>query len=177
MLHTSSETRLLVLAGLLFVIFVWLVPVAPAQEQSPTPTPTPAASPTPATPQQAAEPLYTDYRGVSVGMSVAEAREKLGAPKSKGKQQDFFVFSQTESAQVVYLDGKVRTVSVDYVGADSGAPTPMEVLGVEITPKKNGTIYKLVRYPDAGYWVAYSRTAGKKPIVSVTMRKIRAPNR
>ena len=53
----------------------------------------------------------------------------------------------------------------------------MEVLGVEITPKKNGTIYKLVRYPDAGYWVAYSRTAGKSPIVSVTMRKIRAPNR
>ncbi|MDQ3472149.1 MAG: hypothetical protein M3447_00280 [Acidobacteriota bacterium] len=175
MLHTSSENHLLVLAGLLFVIFVWLVPVAPAQEQSPTPTP--AASPTPATPQQAAEPLYTDYRGVSVGMSVAEAREKLGAPKSKGKQQDFFVFSKTESAQVVYLDGKVRTVSVDYVGADSGAPTPMEVLGVEITPRKNGTIYKLVRYPDAGYWVAYSRTAGKKPIVSVTMRKIRAPNR
>ncbi len=37
----------------------------------------------------------------------------------------------------------------------------MEVLGVEIIPKKNGTIYKLIRYPDAGYWVAYSRTAGQ----------------
>ena len=175
MLHTSSENRLLFLASLLFVFFVWLVPVAPAQEQSPTPTP--AASPTPAMPQQAAEPLYTNYRGVSVGMSVADAREKLGAPTSKGKQQDFFIFSKTETAQVVYLDGKVRTVSVDYVGADSGAPTPIEVLGVEITPKKNGTIYKLVRYPNAGYWVAYSRTAGKSPIVSVTMRKIRSPNR
>ncbi len=174
MLHTSSENRLLFLASFLFVVFALLVPVAAAQEQSPTPTP--AASPT-SVPQPANEPLYTNYRGVSVGMSVAEAREKLGAPKSKGKQQDLFVFSKTESAQLVYLDGKVRTVSVDYFGADSGAPTPMEVLGVEIIPKKNGTIYKLMRYPDAGYWVAYSRTAGKSPIVSITMRKIRVPSR
>ncbi len=83
-------------------------------------------------------------------MSAEEAREKLGAPKSKGKQQDFFVFSKTESAQVVYLDGKVRTVSVDYTGADSGAPTPMEVLGVEITPKKNGSYLQTGALPGCG---------------------------
>ncbi len=128
-----------------------------------------------ATPSQEIGPLYTNYRGVTVGMTTAEAREKLGKPKAKSKQQDFFVLSKMESTQIVYLDGKVRTVSVDYVGADSGAPTAMEVLGVELKPGKNGNLYQLVRYPAAGYWVAYSRTAGKSPVVSITMRKMRTP--
>jgi hypothetical protein len=167
MLYASSGSRRLFSATLLFVFF-GSVAVVSAQDQSPTPAP--AASPDMS--QPATAPVYTNYRGVSIGMSVAEAREKLGAPKSKGKQQDFFVYSKTESAQVVYLDGKVRTVSVDYVGTDSGAPTPMEVLGVEITPRKNGTVYQMIRYPQAGYWVAYNRTAGKSPVVSVTMRKL-----
>lgn len=174
MLHTSAENRWWLLRGLLVVVFAGLFPVDPAQGQSPTASPAPVA---PAITQPAKTPLYTNYRGVSVGMSVAEAREKLGVPESKAKQRDFFVFSKTESAQVVYLDGKVRTVSVDYVGADSGAPTMMEVLGLEITPKKNASIYKLVRYPEAGYWVAYNRTAGKNPIVSITMRKMRVASR
>jgi hypothetical protein len=177
MLKTSSENRLLFLATWLLASCVWLDPFAQAQAQEQSPAPTPVASPTPGMTQPATVPLYTNYRGVTIGMSVAETREKLGAPKSIDKQQDFFVFSKAESAQVAYLDEKVRTISVDYVGVDSGAPTPMEVLGVEITPKKNGAIYKLVRYPDAGYWVAYSRTAGKSPVVSVTMRRIRSPNR
>lgn len=171
----TSKNRLPFLLVFLTLALGELGSVARAQEQSPSPTPT--ASPATTMTSPATEPIYTNYRGVSIGMSVAEAREKLGAPKSKGKQQDYFVFSKTESAQVVYLDGKVRTVSVDYVGADSGAPTPMEVLGVEITPKKNGTIYKLVRYPEAGYWVAYSRTTGKSPIVSITMRRMSPPKR
>jgi hypothetical protein len=34
-------------------------------------------------------------------------------------------------------------------------------------------MYELKRYPSAGYWVAYSRTAGKNPIITVTMQKMR----
>lgn len=166
MIHYSSRSHCLFFANLLLALLVVPVSVVWAQEQSPAQTP--------GMTQTTPEPSYTNYRGVTIGMSTAAAREKLGSPKSKDKQQDFFVFSKKESAQLVYLNGKVRTVSVDYVGADSGAPTPMEVLGVEIPAKKNGAVYKLIRYPAAGYWVAYSRTAGKKPIVTVTMRRLRS---
>ncbi len=145
----------------------------PMPSPSPSPSPTPVPSPSPVVVAPTAEPLYTNYRGVSIGMSIAEAQEKLGTPKSKGKRQDFFVFSEQESAQIFYLNGKVSAISVDYVGADSGAPTTMDVFGVEVAPGKNGRIYKLVRYRKEGYWVAYNRTPGKTPIVSITMRTMR----
>ena len=32
--------------------------------------------------------------------------------------------------------------------------------------------HKLVRYPKAGCWVSYSRTAGDTPIVTVTIQKM-----
>ncbi len=140
--------------------------VWPARAQEPTPSPTPTASPA-ATPE---EPVYTNYRGVSIDMNIAEAREKLGSPKSKGKRQDFYVFSDQESAQVFYLNNKVSAISIDYLG--ESAPTPMEVFGVDVKPMKNGRIYKMARYRTAGYWVAYNRTAGNSPIVSITMRRI-----
>jgi len=31
-------------------------------------------------------------------------------------------------------------------------------------------MYQLKRYPDAGDWVSYNRTAGDKPIVTITMK-------
>jgi hypothetical protein len=46
------------------------------------------------------------------------------------------------------------------------------VLGVELQAKPDGSMYELKRYPDAGYWVSYNRTAGDKPIVTITMQKI-----
>ena len=135
--------------------------------QQPTPSPTPTPMATPPT-----EPVYKEYRGVSIGMGVAEARAALGTARSKGPRQDFYVFSEKETAQVFYRDGKVSALSVDYVGSDSGAPSPMEVLGIEIKPKKNGSMYRLIRYPSAGYWISYNRTAQKNPTISITMRKL-----
>lgn len=170
MIH-ASESRLLFVISLLLVVFVWAVPAAWAEGQ--TPTPTLPNSSAPGVSKAAAEPLYTNYRGVSIGMSVEEVRGKLGKPESKGTRQDFFVISKQESAQVFYLTGKVSAVSVDYVGVESGAPTPMDVFGAEVTPMKNGRVYKMARYPKAGYWVSYNRTAGQTPTVSITMRKIR----
>jgi hypothetical protein len=36
-------------------------------------------------------------------------------------------------------------------------------------------MYKMVNYPAAGYWVAYSRTPGDEPMVMVTMQKSSSP--
>ncbi len=118
-------------------------------------------------------PVYQDFMGVTLGMSTQEVRAKLGDPKDKGERQDFFVFSDSQSAQVVYDDqGKLVVISVDYVGKDGNAPSPESVLGEAVQAKQDGSIYQLKRYPDAGYWVAYSRTAGDNSIVTVTMQKI-----
>ena len=59
-----------------------------------------------------------------------------------------------------------------YMDAGANAPTAKAVMGTDIEAKPDGSLYKLVRYPKAGYWVSYSRTAGDAPIVSVTMQKI-----
>jgi hypothetical protein len=118
-------------------------------------------------------PVYKDFMGVTLGTSADEVRAKLGHLKHKGERQDFFVFSDSQSAQMVYDDqGKVIVISADYVGKDGNAPSPESVLGEVVQAKQDGSIYQLKRYPEAGYWVAYSRTAGDNPIVTVTMQKM-----
>ncbi|HWF87870.1 MAG TPA: hypothetical protein VN659_03520 [Pyrinomonadaceae bacterium] len=117
-------------------------------------------------------PLYNDYRGVTIGMTADEVRSKLNNIK-KGDRQDLLTFSEHESAQIYYDDkGKVTAISIDYIGDNSGAPTPESVLGTSITAKPDGSMYQLNRYSDAGYWVSYNRTAGDKPIVTITMQKM-----
>ena len=118
-----------------------------------------------------AVPVFNDYRGIRIGMSADEVRAKLDL-KDKGATQDFFVFSEMESAQIFYdQDGKVTAISVDYF-EESKAPSPNSILGADLQAKPDGSMYQLNRYPDAGYWVSYNRTAGVKPIVTVTMQKL-----
>lgn len=124
------------------------------------------------TPKKADKPLYSEYKGVHIGMETGEARKKLGNPTDKSDAQDFYVFSETESAQVYYDKGKVMALSVNYVGENSGAPLPKIVLGTDLEAKPDGAMYKLVRYPTAGYWVSYNRTGGGDPLVTVTMQRI-----
>lgn len=126
----------------------------------------------PATNATSNVPVFTDYRGVRIGMSAEEVRAKLDGIK-KGDTQDFLVFSEHESAQIYYDDaGKVMAISVDYFGDDNNAPAPEAVLGESLQAKGDGSMYQLKRYPEAGYWVSYNRTAGDKPIVTITMQKM-----
>ena len=117
-------------------------------------------------------PVFTDYRGVKIGMTAEEVRAKLDRVK-KGDSQDFLVFSERESAQIYYDDqGKVTAISIDYFGDISNAPSPDAVLGAALQAKADGSMYQLNRYPEAGYWVSYNRTAGDKPIITITMQKM-----
>lgn len=117
-------------------------------------------------------PVFTDYRGVRIGMTADEVKTALKNLKEGGTGQDFFVFSERESAQIYYDENKkVMAISIDYIGANGDAPSPNSVLGVELQAKPDGSMYQLNRYPEAGYWVSYNRTAGDKPIVTITMQK------
>jgi hypothetical protein len=104
-------------------------------------------------------------------MSADEVRRKLGKPEEKFDDMDIFAFSDKERARVYYdKDKKAHAISVTYVDA-GGAPQPADVLGAEIESKEDGSMHKRVAYPEAGYWVSYSRTAGSNPLVMVTMQK------
>jgi hypothetical protein len=117
-------------------------------------------------------PAFTDYRGIKIGMSADEVRTKLDQVK-KGESQDYWTYSERESAQIYYDSaGKVTAISIDYFGENSNAPTPDAVLGAAIEAKPDGSMYQLNRYREAGYWVSYNRTAGDKPIVTITMQKM-----
>lgn len=119
------------------------------------------------------QPAYHEYKGVRIGMAADEARQKLGNPTDKGDTQDFYVLNDNETVQVFY-DGshKVTAVSVSYLGDVSKAPACKAVLGAEVEAGADGRVYKLVRYPKAGYWVSYSRTGGDSPMVTVVMQKL-----
>ena len=120
-----------------------------------------------------AEPTFSDFKGVRIGSSAEEARKKLGNPRDKGDDQDFYVFNDTQAVQIFYdKTAKVSAISIDYMSGASGIPSPKDVLGTEADKKPDGALYKLVRYPKAGYWVSYSRTAGDSPTTTVTMQKI-----
>ena len=112
------------------------------------------------------------FRGVKIGMATDEARKKLGAPREKSAEQDFYVFNDNEAVQIYYEKVTVSAIAIDYMNGANGIPTPKAVLGAEAEAKADGSIHKVVRYPKAGYWVSYSRTAGNEPTITITMQKI-----
>ena len=120
------------------------------------------------------EPVFHEYRGVKIGWLADEVRKKLGSPANKGDEQDFYIFSDSkETAQIFYdkSTSKVTAISVDFMIGAREVITPQQVFGADFEAKPDGSKYKLVRYPKAGYWVSYSRTAGDSPIITVTIQQ------
>ena len=119
------------------------------------------------------EPIFHQYRNVRIGMSTDEVRKTLSNPSDKSDEQDFFVFGENETAQVFYdKSKKVYAISVNFLNGAQEIPSPKTVFGSELTAKADGSMYKLVRYPKAGCWVSFSKTAGDSPLVTVTLQKI-----
>lgn len=119
------------------------------------------------------EAAFKEYRGVQLGMLADEVRKKLGSPKDKGDEQDFFVFGESETAQIVYDQAhKVVTISADFLTAGATVPTAKQIFGSDVEAKADGSVYRMVRFPKAGYWVSYNRTSGATPMTSITLQKI-----
>ena len=123
------------------------------------------------------DPVFLEYRGIQIGWLADEVRKKLGNPADKGDEQDLFVFGEKETCQVIYdkTTRKVTAISVDFLNGASTVITPQQVFGSDVEAKADGSKYKLVRYPKAGYWVSYNRTAGDTPMITITMQKLQGP--
>ena len=123
-------------------------------------------------PEARQQPLYTEYKGVRLGMTVEEARAKLGKPTFSDNELDYFVLSETETVQIGFdAQRKVKIISVDYLNG-TGAPDPKSVVGADLETRANGSLYRVVYYESQGFWVSYSRTAGPVIIVTVTIQKM-----
>ena len=117
---------------------------------------------------QIQQPLYREYRGVRLGMTAAEARTKLGEPAMKSDDQDFYVFSANETAQLVYSAQKVVTISTDYAGG-VGAPDYKSVVGEDLLQRPDGSLFRMVRYDSERFWVSYYKSASVVPVVTITI--------
>jgi hypothetical protein len=121
---------------------------------------------------QAQQPLYREYRGVRLGMTAEEARAKLGVPAMKSDEQDFYVFSANETAQLVYVEQKVVTISTDYTNG-IGAPDYKSVVGENLQQRPDGSLFRMVLYPSERFWVSYNNGASEVPVVTITIGKMK----
>ena len=119
------------------------------------------------------KPPYTGYKGVTIGLKTDEARTKLGTPKDKSDAQDYFEISGSESVQVFYDAAKnVTAVTVTYRGKLESAPTAMSIFGEDATANADGGIFKMVRYPKAGFWISYNKIPGSDGLIMVALQKL-----
>jgi len=121
----------------------------------------------------APQPVASVYKEIKIGTSADEIRKLLG--KAKIDDKDGFFYDMDSEAVQIRLDEneKVRIIAVTFTNNSPQMPKYADLFGAApAAPNPDGSIYKLVRYPDVGYWIAYSKTAGEKPSVTVTMQKL-----
>ena len=123
---------------------------------------------------QTQQQIYREYRGVRLGMTAVEVRTKLGEPAFKSDEQDLYSFSANETAQIAYdAAQKVMTISTDYVGL-AGAPDYKTVVGEGVLLQRpDGSLFRMVMYSSAGFWVSYNKSASEVPVITVTIGTMR----
>ncbi|HRH43059.1 MAG TPA: hypothetical protein PKY82_15625 [Pyrinomonadaceae bacterium] len=121
------------------------------------------------------QPVFTNYKGLTIGATASDVKEKLGKPKIDDPDGFYYIFGKEEQVQIRLDENqKVNIIAVTYSEKSENAPKYEDVFGkdVPLVSKPDGSIYNLVRYPEAGFWVAYSTTTGDDPTVTITIQKI-----
>ncbi len=174
----NSRTATFLQTGLILVLLFWLATAAFGQttDTKQTATIITTEMQKSETPKAVMMPVLQNYKEVKIGMTADDVRDKLGKAEIDDKDGFYYEINDDEMAQIrLDKDKKVRLISITYTSDNKNTPKFEDIFGtsVKAEPGADGMIYKLVRYPEAGYWVAYSRTAGERPTVTVTMQKMR----
>ena len=111
---------------------------------------------------------YREYRGVHLGMTADETRAKLGTPALKSDDQDYYIVSANESAQIMYKDQKVVMISTDYTDG-VGAPDYHNVVGEGLLQRPDGSLFRMVRNDAERLWVSYNKSTATVPVVTITI--------
>jgi hypothetical protein len=155
---------ILLTVAVLFTAIAFLVPgrqSASARKMAPAADPTPEKS------------LFSEYRGVKIGMAATEVRSKLGKARDETDAQDQYIFSDNESALVYYDASKnVNAIMITFQGDVSKAPVAKDVFGEDVAPNPQGMIFRMEKYPKAGYWISYTRTTGTDAMVNIALQKM-----
>src|SRR5258708_32615729 len=78
------------------------------------------------------QPTFSEFKGVRIGMTADATRKKLGSPRDKSAEQDFYVFNDTQAVQIFYdKAGAVTAISIDFITGANAIPSAREVLGTE----------------------------------------------
>ena len=158
----------------LSIILLFLGAGVPALAQSEA-----QSEPTAATKPAGPSPVVSDLNGVTLGMTADDVTEKLGKPDVGDDSGMFYTLSNDESLQLrLDQDKKVSMIAAIYSGKGAKAPEAADVFGPDgaVTPDTDGKLYKMVRYPKAGFWIAYSRlNLSNGAMTTVTIQKIDLP--
>lgn len=120
------------------------------------------------------KPAWQGYHELTIGVTADQVREKLGKPKTEDTEGLFYTISETETVQFLLdSNGKVRAISAIFSAENPAPPTFADVFGkfMPADAREDGSVYKMVRYEDLGYWISYNRMAGEKAMVIVLMQK------
>lgn len=172
----NSRTATFLQAVLILVVLFWLASAAFGQnpETKPVEMKTQTDMQKTETPKPVMMPVLEHYKEVKIGMTADEVRDKLGKAKIDDKDGFFYQIDDDEMAQIrLGKNKKVRLIAITYLKDNKNAPQFADVFGADVVAESqaDGSVYKRVRYPEVGYWITYSRTAGDKPIVTITMQK------
>lgn len=164
-IHQSRISNVEWVYFLLGILILLLLAAISAKGQSPTETVRAVRAHT-----QIQQQLYREYRGVRLNMTAVEVRAKLGEPAMKSEEQDFFILSPNETAQIAYdATHKVLTISTDYTGG-VGAPDYKTVLGEDqLLQRPDGSLFRMVFYNSERFWVSYYKSSSEVPVVTITI--------
>lgn len=112
-------------------------------------------------------PKMTQFRDVGIGTPADELKKAWGKPEIEDEDGFLYELSGEQTVQIA-MDGDKKVTAIAITFRDgSGAPKAAEVFGPDekFETKENGSMFHMVRYPEAGYWVSYSSLGAGKPVV------------